>query len=89
MPQGLFYLFVYFLLTVPAFLGLALIAQIGRSTRVRRAGELVLVTGVAALIPVVLHRALEVPALWLAVAFLVVVLLVSVVRHVRSYSRSA
>ncbi|WP_172899009.1 hypothetical protein [Micromonospora coriariae] len=82
----LVYLFGYFLLTIPAFLGLALIAQIGRSTRVRRAGELVLVTGVVALTPVVAHRALEVPALWLAVALLVVVLAVSVARQLRSRS---
>ncbi|SCE82631.1 hypothetical protein GA0070607_2033 [Micromonospora coriariae] len=86
MPQVLVYLFGYFLLTIPAFLGLALIAQIGRSTRVRRAGELVLVTGVVALTPVVAHRALEVPALWLAVALLVVVLAVSVARQLRSRS---
>ncbi|SIN31548.1 hypothetical protein SAMN04489832_5263 [Micromonospora cremea] len=86
MPQALFYLFGCFLLTIPAFLGLALIARIGRSTRVRRAGELVLVTGIAALVPVVAYRALEVPALWLVVALLVVVLVVSVAMHVRSYS---
>ncbi|MFC4020860.1 hypothetical protein ACFOW4_23350 [Micromonospora sp. GCM10011542] len=89
MPQALFYLFVYFLLTIPVFLGLALVAQLGRSAAARRAGELVLITGIAALVPVVLHRALEVPALWLAVALLVAVLVVSVVMHVRSYSRSA
>ncbi|MFG2047466.1 hypothetical protein ACGFIW_08565 [Micromonospora sp. NPDC048935] len=89
MPRALFYLFVYFLSTIPVFLGLALVAQVRGSVRVRRAGELVLLTGIAALVPVVLHRALDVPALWLAVALLVAILVIGAVRHVRSYSRSA
>jgi hypothetical protein len=89
MPQALFYLFVYFLVTIPVFLGLALVAQLRRTVRARRAGELVLITGIAALIPVVLHRALDVPALWLVVALLVALCVISVVMHVRSYSRPA
>ncbi|MGC4810708.1 hypothetical protein ACLQ29_09300 [Micromonospora sp. DT228] len=89
MPQVLFYLFVYCLLTIPVFLGLAFVGQVLGSVRARRASELVLVTGIAALIPVVLHRALDVPALWLVVALLVLLLVIGVVVQVRAYSRSA
>ncbi|MGC5291191.1 hypothetical protein [Micromonospora sp. DT231] len=89
MLQAMLYLFVYFLLTIPVFLGLAFVGQVRGSVRARRASELVLVTGIAALVPVVLHRALDVPALWPAVALLVVLLVIGVVLRVRSYSRSA
>ncbi|GGR64944.1 hypothetical protein GCM10010169_05130 [Micromonospora fulviviridis] len=80
-------LFVYFLVTVPAFIGLALVAQLSRATWAKRASEVVLLTGVAALIPVVLDRALDRPVLWLFVALLVVVLVFGAAMHVRSYRR--
>ncbi|PSK65192.1 hypothetical protein B0E53_02878 [Micromonospora sp. MH33] len=80
-------LFVYFLVTVPAFLGLALVAQLSRAAWAKRASEVVLLTGVAALIPVVLARALDRPVLWLFVALLVVVLVFGAVMHVRTYRR--
>lgn len=80
-------LFVYFLVTVPAFLGLALVAQLSRAAWAKRASEVVLLTGVAALIPVVLDRALDRPVLWLFVALLVVVLVFGAAMHVRTYRR--
>ncbi|GHJ56929.1 hypothetical protein Nm8I071_62360 [Nonomuraea sp. TT08I-71] len=80
-------LFVYFLATVPAFIGLALVAQLSRAAWAKRASEVVLLTGVAALIPVVLDRALDRPVLWLFVALLVVVLVFGAAMHVRSYRR--
>ncbi|MGV9809070.1 hypothetical protein [Micromonospora chersina] len=80
-------LFVYFLVTVPAFIGLALVAQLSRAAWAKRASEVVLLTGVAALIPVVLARALDRPVLWIFVALLVVVLVFGAVMHVRSYRR--
>ena len=80
-------LFVYFLVTVPAFIGLALVAQLSRAAWAKRASEVVLLTGVAALIPVVLDRALDRPVLWLFVALLVVVLVFGAAMHVRSYRR--
>ena len=80
-------LFVYFLVTVPVFLVLALVAQLARAGWAKRAGEVVLLTGVAALIPVVLDRALDRPVLWLFVALLAVVLVFGVLMHVRSYRR--
>ncbi|MFI0794235.1 hypothetical protein ACH4OY_16350 [Micromonospora rubida] len=80
-------LFVYCLVTIPVFLGLALVAQLARVTWARRASEAVLISGVAALIPVVLDRALEKPVLWPGVVLLVVLLVVGVVLHVRSYTR--
>ncbi|MFI2649097.1 hypothetical protein [Micromonospora fulviviridis] len=86
-PGVLLVLFVYFLVTVPAFLGLALVAQLSRAAWAKRASEVVLLTGVAALIPVVLDRALDRPVLWLFVALLVVVLVFGAVMHVRTYRR--
>ncbi|MFG3600346.1 hypothetical protein [Micromonospora chersina] len=80
-------LFVYFLVTVPAFIGLALVAQLSRAAWAKRASEVVLLTGVAALIPVVLDRALDRPVLWIFVALLVVVLVFGAVMHGRSYRR--
>ncbi|MFF4891146.1 hypothetical protein [Micromonospora chersina] len=80
-------LFVYFLVTVPAFIGLALVAQLSRAAWAKRASEVVLLTGVAALIPVVLDRALDRPVLWLFVALLVVLLVFGAAMHVRSYRR--
>ena len=80
-------LFVYFLATVPAFIGLALVAQLSRAAWAKRASEVVLLTGVAALIPVVLDRALDRPVLWLFVALLVVLLVFGAAMHVRSYRR--
>jgi len=80
-------LFVYFLVTVPAFIGLALVAQLSRATWAKRASEVVLLTGVAALIPVALDRALDRPVLWLFVALLVVLLVFGAAMHVRSYRR--
>ncbi|MER5702465.1 hypothetical protein ABT023_11020 [Micromonospora sp. NPDC002296] len=80
-------LFVYCLVTIPVFLGLALVAQLARVTWAKRASEAVLLTGVAALIPVVLDRALEKPVLWAGVVLLVVLLVAGVVMHVKSYSR--
>jgi hypothetical protein len=82
-----FALFVYFLVTVPVFLALALVAQVSRAAWAKRAGEVVLLTGVAALIPVVLDRALDRPVLWLFVALLAVALVFGVLMHVRSYRR--
>lgn len=80
-------LFVYFLVTVPVFIGLALVAQLSRAAWAKRASEVVLLTGVAALIPVVLDRALDKPVLWLFVALLVVVLVFGAVLHAKSYRR--
>ncbi|NES26430.1 hypothetical protein GCE86_28425 [Micromonospora terminaliae] len=80
-------LFVYFLVTVPVFLALALVAQVSRAAWAKRAGEVVLLTGVAALIPVVLDRALDRPVLWLFVALLAVALVFGALMHVRSYRR--
>lgn len=82
-----YWLFVYFLVTVPAFIGLALVAQLAHATWAKRASEVVLITGIAALIPVVLARALDRPVLWLFVALLAVVLVVAVMMHVKSYTR--
>jgi hypothetical protein len=82
-------LFVYFLVAVPVFIGLALVAQLSRAAWAKRASEVVLLTGVAALIPVVLDRALDKPVLWLFVALLAVVLVFGAVMHVRSYRRSS
>ncbi|WP_229402644.1 hypothetical protein [Micromonospora okii] len=82
-------LFVYSLATIPVFLGLALVAQLTHAIWARRASEIVLLTGVAALIPVVLARAFEKPVLWAGVALLVVLLVGGVVKHARSYTRSS
>ncbi|MFG2053870.1 hypothetical protein ACGFI9_07530 [Micromonospora sp. NPDC048930] len=79
------WLFLYFLVTIPGFLGLALVARFGRSARARRGAEVVLLTGVVALLVVVVQRAVEKPVLWPAVALLAVALVFGVVMHVRSY----
>jgi hypothetical protein len=83
----LYWLFVYFLLTIPVFLGLALTAQLTGSARIRRGAELVVLTGGLALLPVVLQRAVERPVLWPAVALLAAVLVLGAVGHARSYRR--
>lgn len=82
-----YWLFLYFLATIPAFLGLALVAQLGRSARARRGAEVMVLTGAGALLVVVARRAVERPLLWLAVALLLAVLLFGLVMHVRSYRR--
>jgi hypothetical protein len=79
--------FVYALVTIPVFIGLALVAQLSRAVWARRASEIVLLTGVAALTPVVLERAFEKPVLWAGVALLVVLLVGGVAMHLRSYGR--
>ncbi|MGR6316908.1 hypothetical protein Q2K19_08465 [Micromonospora soli] len=89
MAGVVYLLFVYFLVTVPVFLGLALVAQLTRAAWARRAAEVVLITGVAALIPVVLDRAFDKPVLWLVVALLAAVLGFGLVMHVKSYRRSS
>lgn len=80
-------LFVYALATIPVFLVLGLVAQLTRAAWAKRASEAVLITGIAASLPVVLDRAVEKPVLWLVAAFLAALLVFSVVMHVRSYRR--
>ncbi|MFE9692594.1 hypothetical protein [Micromonospora sp. NPDC005806] len=89
MADVAYVLFVYFLVTVPVLIGLALVAQLTRAVWARRAAEVVLITGGAALIPVVLERAFEKPVLWLVVALLAVVLVFGLTMHVKSYRRSS
>lgn len=83
----LYWLFLYFLLTIPVFLGLALAARLTGSAGVRRAAEVVMLSGGVALLPVVLQRAPERPVLWLVVVLLAVLLVFGVVMHVKSYHR--
>ncbi|WP_241825613.1 hypothetical protein [Micromonospora sp. CB01531] len=81
----LYWLFMYFLLTIPVFLGLALAARLTGSAGVRRAAEVVMLTGGVALLPVVLQRAFERPVLWAVVVLLALLLAFGVMMHVRSY----
>ncbi|SCF38543.1 hypothetical protein GA0074695_6402 [Micromonospora viridifaciens] len=83
----LYWLFLYFLLTIPVFLGLALLARLTGSAGVRRAAEVVMLTGGAALLPVVLQRAYERPVLWPVVVLLAALLMFGVVMHVKAYQR--
>ncbi|MCW3814492.1 hypothetical protein ONA91_08480 [Micromonospora sp. DR5-3] len=87
MTRVLWWLFVYFLVTVPAFIGLALVAQLSHAVWAKRASEVALITGGAALIPVVLDRAVDRPVLWPVVVLLAVVVIVGVMMHVKSYRR--
>ncbi|TDC55023.1 hypothetical protein E1258_23110 [Micromonospora sp. KC207] len=81
------WLFVYFLVTIPVFLGLGLVAQLSGAVWAKRASELVLITGITALLPVVLDRAFDKPVLWPVVVVLAAVLVFGVVMHLRSYRR--
>lgn len=87
MAALLYGLFVYFLVTIPVFLGLALVAQLTRSAPIRRAAEVVMLTGGVALLPVVFQRAFERPALWVVVMLLGALLAFGVTMHVKSRRR--
>ncbi|GHJ17833.1 MULTISPECIES: hypothetical protein [unclassified Micromonospora] len=78
------WLFVYFVLTIPGFLVLALIAGLTRSPRLRLAAEVVVLSGCAALLVVVVEGAFDKPLLWLAAALLVAVLVFGVTLLVRT-----
>ncbi|MER7270210.1 hypothetical protein [Micromonospora sp. WMMD712] len=80
-------LFVLALVTIPVFLVLGLVAQLTRATWAKRASEATVLVGIAALLPVVLDRALEKPVLWAAVVLLAALLVFGVALHVRSYRR--
>ncbi|MFU8852263.1 hypothetical protein ACNAW0_14945 [Micromonospora sp. SL1-18] len=80
-----FWLFMYFLLTIPVFLGLALLARLTGSAGTRRAAEVVMLTGGAALLPGMLQRAFERPMLWPVAVLLAALLVFGVVMHVKSY----
>ncbi|MDI5939879.1 hypothetical protein ACVMYR_01220 [Micromonospora sp. PTRAS2] len=73
------------LVCIPAFLVLGLIAQLSKATWARRATEIAALTGVAALLPVVIERAFEKPVLWPVVVLLAAILVFGVAMHVRSY----
>ncbi|WP_343443835.1 hypothetical protein [Micromonospora schwarzwaldensis] len=77
-------LFVYFVLTIPAFLVLALVGGLTRSPRLRLAAEVVVLSGCAALLVVVVDGAFGKPLLWLVVALLVAVLAFGVTMLVRT-----
>ncbi|MEU5945261.1 hypothetical protein ABZ793_06825 [Micromonospora sp. NPDC047465] len=86
MWQGV--LFGYALVAIPVFVVLGLVAQLTRSRPVRRAAEIVLLSSVAAF-AAALGTLADDGLQWTLVVMLVVMFVVGLVMHVRSYFRSS
>ncbi|MGC4893726.1 hypothetical protein [Micromonospora sp. DT31] len=75
----------YVLLSIPVFLVLMLFAGLTRSTRLRRAAEVLVLSACAALLVLVSERALEKPLLWAVAVMLVAVLVFGATRVVKTW----
>ncbi|RKR89916.1 hypothetical protein BDK92_4276 [Micromonospora pisi] len=81
-----FWLFMYFLATIPTMLVLGLVYRFTRSIRVQRASEIVVLSAGMALLPLMIERALDKPVVWLAVAVLAVVVVGWAIFIVRNWN---
>ena len=81
-----FWLFMYWLMTIPAALVLGVVARITNALPVRRAMEIVILSGGFAILPVLAERASQKPLLWIAIVPLLAILVAAAVRTVRTWN---
>jgi hypothetical protein len=78
--------FLYFLVTIPVILVLGVIHRFNRSVRVRRAGEILVVTGGVGLLPSLVVQASTDPVMWLGVVGILVIVFGGVIVIVRRWN---
>jgi hypothetical protein len=81
-----FWLFMYYLVTIPGMIVLGLVYKATGSIRVRRATEILVVSGAGVLLPVLVERAFVKPVLWPVAVLIAVVVVGGVIFIVRTWN---